>query len=82
MKPRRLTNFNYVTWQLLKQRMAVFDDRSHVVDYSRAERLLTILQSVGLARWVIVALMYFEIYPSILYTVRKQSNTIPESSEC
>jgi ubiquinone/menaquinone biosynthesis C-methylase UbiE len=61
-----------------KLRMAASGDHHHVVAHGHAARLLTILQSVGLARWVIGALMYFGIYPSVLYTACKQSHNTSE----
>ena len=65
-----------------KLRMAASGDRRHVVAYGRAARLLTILQSVGLARWVIGSLLYFGVYPSLLYTACKQSSNTSELSDC
>ena len=64
-----------------KLRMAASGDHRYVVAYSRLARFLAILQSVRLDRWVISGLMYFGIYPSVLYTACKKSSNTSELSD-
>lgn len=57
-----------------KLRQAVAGEHRHIVAYGRSARLLTLLRSVGFANWTIDALLLAGLYPSLLYTARKQSD--------
>lgn len=57
-----------------KLRLAASGERRHIAAYGRAARLLSVLQSVGLARWVIGILLRTRLYPSLLYTACKKSS--------
>jgi SAM-dependent methyltransferase len=54
--------------------LAATGERSHIAAYGRLARILAILQSIGLARWVIGIILRTRIYSSILYTACKQSS--------
>lgn len=56
-----------------KLRLAATGESRHIAAYGRAARFLAILQSFGLARWVIGVLLRLRFYPSLLYTACKHS---------
>lgn len=51
--------------------LAASGERSHIAAYGRAARFLSVLNSIGLARWTIRFLLLARLYPSLLYTACK-----------
>lgn len=55
----------------IKLRQAAAGDYREIQAYGRAAKLLAVLQSLGLASWVVGALLKIRLYPSLLYTAFK-----------